>query len=224
MSISERNKNNNKNSEKSTEKKNLFNLNKKLNINNNNDIHHIQIYKNKNKIYKRKRNYISMIHDNKIIKNINNNNINININNINDNKKDEKNNSEKKDINSNINIEKQNLLLVDNLAQELVKIKSEEELKKYLFYQLLLLDDKKRKINIEQIKYNINALEKDEFDLTKSIKAVSRAVIKKEKTDNELDLKVKNLENEINKVQNNIRYYQYLGDCYKNGINKLKQI
>jgi hypothetical protein len=158
-----------------------------------------------NQIYKRKRNYISFI--NGINKNENHtmNNTN-NIIKTNENKNDDKNNFTK-------------LLNVDDFAKELLKSKNEEELKKILFHQLFLLDQKKRNDkNIEQIEQRLNILEYDNKDLLKCQNGVLRALNKKIYSKSIMDKKLSDMEDEIMKINGRIEYYQMLGDYYKNEI------
>lgn len=122
-------------------------------------------------------------------------------------------------------IEKNNLLDVDTLANELLKTKSEDELKKVLLPQLLLLDHKKRKDKtIEEMKQVIDMLDIDKNDLIKCQKGVVRALNKKINSYNQLNITVRGLEDEINKINGNINYYQSLGDSYKSAMNELSQI
>ena len=220
LTISEKNK--------STEKKNraIYNniINKNINLNhvtnaknityrNNNNIN--DIYRNdhsNNKNYKRKRNYLSLI-----------NNYNKGeISNI----SSDTNNPKDKNININNNkIDENTLIDAEALSTELLKCKNEEELKKVLFHQLLLLDQKKRNnIKYEELKRSTNILEKDKFDLLKCIKGVSRVLNKKVLSKNNLNLKINDLEGEISRLNGRINYFQSLGDLYKNELNKLKQV
>jgi DhnA family fructose-bisphosphate aldolase class Ia len=122
-------------------------------------------------------------------------------------------------------MEKNNLLDVDTLANELLKTKSEDELKKVLLPQLLLLDHKKRKDKtIEEMKQVIDMLDRDKNDLIKCQKGVVRALNKKINSNNQLNITVRGLEDEINKINGNINYYQSLGDSYKSAMNELSQI
>jgi hypothetical protein len=150
--------------------------------------------------YKRKRNYLSFLNTANKIELVNGNN-------------------------NNIRIEKNNLLDVDTLANELLKTKSEDELKKVLLPQLLLLDHKKRKDKtIEEMKQVIDMLDRDKNDLIKCQKGVVRALNKKINSNNQLNITVRGLEDEINKINGNINYYQSLGDSYKSAMNELSQI
>ena len=207
LTISERYKNNNINSEKETEKKNRVFYNFNINNNTQNSNNNMNNDKNSNHLfYKRKRNYMSMIKSykrNEII----NRNLNINSKN---------NHSNGENVNNENKIEKNKLLYVDILSSELLKTKNQEELKNILFQQLILLDQKiKKEKEIEQIKESINILEKDELDLTKCQKVVTRALCKKIHSKNELDKKDEELKEEISKVINRIVYYQYYGDLLK---------
>lgn len=207
LTISDKIKANN-NSNKLSELKNRIiiknninrNLNQKIMENNNYNSNKINQL---NQIYKRKRNYISFLNS------INKNDIHI---------KNNTNNTIR--ANENINEEKNyltKLLFVDDFARELLKSKNEEELKKILFLQLFLLDQKKRNDkNIEQIEQSLNILETDNKDLLKCQNGVLRALNKKIHSKSITDMKLRELEDEINKINNRIEYYQMLGDYYKN--------
>lgn len=207
LTISDKIKANN-NSNKLSELKNRIiiknninrNLNQKIMENNNYNSNKINQI---NQIYKRKRNYISFLNS------INKNDIHIKTN---------TNNTIR--ANENINEEKNyltKLLFVDDFARELLKSKNEEELKKILFLQLFLLDQKKRNDkNIEQIEQSLNILETDNKDLLKCQNGVLRALNKKIHSKSITDMKLRELEDEINKINNRIEYYQMLGDYYKN--------
>ena len=91
--------------------------------------------------------------------------------------------------------------------------------------QLLLLDHKKRKDKtIEEMKQVIDMLDIDKNDLIKCQKGVVRALNKKINSNNQLNITVRGLEDEINKINGNINYYQSLGDSYKSAMNELSQI
>ena len=212
LTISERYKNNNINSEKETEKKNRVFYNFNINNNTQNYNNNMNNDKNSNHLfYKRKRNYLSLINSykrNEII----NRNLNINSNN---------NHSNGENANNENKIEKNKLLDVDILSNELLKTKNQEELKNILFQQLILLDQKiKKDKEIEQIKESINILEKDELDLTKCQKVVARTLWKKIHSKNELDKKDEELKEEISKVINRIVYYQSYGDFFIKELNE----
>jgi hypothetical protein len=197
LTISERIKTNN-NNEKLYEIQNRI-INQKL-------IQNCNINSNKINQYKRKRNYISLIN--------NQNNNNKSTNTINNSIRVNENiNEEQKDINK--------LLFVDDIAPELLKSKDEEELKKILFNQLVLLDQKKRKDkNMEQIAQILYNLENDNKDLLKCQKVVSRALNRKIYSKSTMDMKLKELENEIMTTNGRIEYYQIVGDYYKSELNK----
>ena len=212
LTISERYKNNNINSEKETEKKNRVFYNYNINNNTQNSNNNMNNDKNSNHLfYKRKRNYLSLINSykrNEII----NRNLNINSNN---------NHSNGENANNENKIEKNKLLDVDILSNELLKTKNQEELKNILFQQLILLDQKiKKEKEIEQIRESINILEKDELDLTKCQKVVTRALCKKIHSKNELDKKDEELKEEILKIINRIVYYQSYGDFFIKELNE----
>lgn len=198
LTISERIKTNN-NNEKLSEIQNRI-INQKL-------IQNCNINSNKINQYKRKRNYISLINNQ-------NNNNNKSTNTINNSIRVNENiNEEQKDINK--------LLFVDEIAPELLKSKDEEELKKILFNQLVLLDQKKRKDkNMEQIAQILYNLENDNKDLLKCQKVVSRALNRKIYSKSTMDMKLKELENEIMTTNGRIEYYQIVGDYYKSELNK----
>ena len=198
LTISERIKTNN-NNEKLSEIQNRI-INQKL-------IQNCNINSNKINQYKRKRNYISLINNQ-------NNNNNKSTNTINNSiRLNENINEEQKDINK--------LLFVDDIAPELLKSKDEEELKKILFNQLVLLDQKKRKDkNMEQIAQILYNLENDNKDLLKCQKVVSRALNRKIYSKSTMDMKLKELENEIMTTNGRIEYYQIVGDYYKSELNK----
>jgi hypothetical protein len=197
LTISERIKTNN-NNEKLSEIQNRI-INQKL-------IQNCNINSNKINQYKRKRNYLSLIH--------NQNNNNKSTNTINNSIRANENvNEAQKDINK--------LLFVDEIAPELLKSKDEEELKKILFNQLVLLDQKKRKDkNMEQIAQILYNLENDNKDLLKCQKVVSRALNRKIYSKSTMDMKLKELENEIMTTNGRIEYYQIVGDYYKSELNK----
>ena len=197
LTISERIKTNN-NNEKLSEIQNRI-INQKL-------IQNSNFNSNKINQYKRKRNYLSLIH--------NQNNNNKSTNTINNSIRANENvNEAQKDIDK--------LLFVDEIAPELLKSKDEEELKKILFNQLVLLDQKKRKDkNMEQIAQILYNLENDNKDLLKCQKVVSRALNRKIYSKSTMDMKLKELENEIMTTNGRIEYYQIVGDYYKSELNK----
>lgn len=116
------------------------------------------------------------------------------------------------------------LKTVDVVCEELLKCKNVNEIKEYLFDQLQLLDKKKR-IDIYQksLKEFIHKLDKDSVDLRKCNTAVSRAYIKKQTEKYTLEQEIKKLEKEVKSIKDNINFHQYMGDCYKEEINKIKE-
>lgn len=225
LTISEKNKKILNNKEKIEQK--IMN-NKYNNYKNASNIKYLNKFQN---IYKSKRNYISLLNSNeKFFKNAKKKNEYgaKNKNCLKDNKNDDNTqNSEEdkkdKDYDNDIEKNKIELKCVDIVAEELLKSKNEDELKKYLFEQLQMLDNKKRiDKNIGQIKYTINQLDKDKNDLRKCNIGVSRALNKKIVDNNRLDREIKNLENNINSIRNNIKYYESLGDSYLEELHKLK--
>ena len=234
LSLSENNKND-LNKEKSTDKNSITN-NNIFNLSSN-----IKFQKTIPNIYKKKRKYITLLTSSEKFsenqnKNGAKNTINFGANNINQNNKSEKNNQKlekekaiKRESGSEEHREKEKnkieLKNVDIIAEELIKSKNEEELKKYLFEQLQLLDNKKRnEKNKVEIKYIIKQLDKDKIDLRKCNIGVSRALNKKIVEYNHLDREIKNLEKNINNIKNSIKYYESLGDCYKEELKKLKSV
>lgn len=208
--------------------KNKRNLNTKIYTSKNNLINSKFQTKFTN-IYKKKRNYSSLINSN-----INNNKCIINLNNKinkNENKFGAKNNNinelqfirkEESDIKDKAKTE---LKIVDILAQELVQLKNEEELKEYLFEQLQLLDVKKRNDqNINILNDAIIQLDKDKRDLRKCNTIVSLSLNKKLVENYKIDLRIKKLEEDIDKVKGNIKYYEALGDYYISQIKNLNKV
>ena len=208
--------------------KNKSNLNAKIYTSKNNLINSKFQTKFTN-IYKKKRNYSSLINSNK-----NNNKCIINLNNKinkNENKFGAKNNNinelqfirkEESDIKNKVKAE---LKIVDILAQELVQTKNEEELKEYLFEQLQLLDVKKRNDqNINILNDAIIQLDKDKRDLRKCNTIVSLSLNKKLVENYKIDLRIKKLEEDIDKVKGNIKYYEALGDYYISQIKNLNKV
>ena len=161
-----------------------------------------------------------------------NNNLNNNINNNNANNSNNENIQERQ-VNNERELErlkerkKMELKTADKAAQELLESKNQNELKEYLFRQLVLLDQKKNdeqqkeKIN-NQINASINQLNKDKIELRKCNTAVSRALNRKTVEHFQLDNKVKNLENEVKKVRESINYHAYQGDLFHNHLKNLK--
>ena len=197
-----------------------------------------------------KRNYNSLIgqsyqiHENpNANKNITYNNINNNNNNIiNNNVNFQVNNNNEEEMLNRQRIEKERelqrqketermkerkkmeLKTVDKVAQELLESRNQDELKDYLFGQLILLDEKKQDDNKkEQIKGTINQLNNDKIELRKCNTAVSRALNKRIVDDYNLDCRVKKIENEISKVKESIKYHALQGDLYKQQLNYIKE-
>ena len=173
---------------------------KEININNNNNKYN---YSNK---YKLKRNYYTLLNQTplrvqKASSNIINTNYNINFNNIN-NKIEEVNSrnnmNEKRNIANTKGEERNKLELktVDQIAEELLNSKDQEELKKYLFIQLLFLNEKYKKDKIfQKIKEQINLLDIDYHSLDKCQKTIPRPINKNKFKISELD----NKNSELNK-------------------------
>jgi hypothetical protein len=119
---------------------------------------------------------------------------------------------------------KMELKTVDVVATELLQSKDENDLREYLFDQLQLLERKKRIDNkLAQMENTINQLSHDKLELRKCNTIVSRALNKKVVDYYNIDKKMKNLNSEIEKVVNSIHYHEYMGDCYKEELNKIKE-
>ena len=215
--------------------------NKKNETNNNTELNNINnisnIHLNKKRI---KRNYISSLIQSKkqtqspLINNMNNinnmntiNNMNA-INNINN----------KIEVNSRTDIfsdeskekvkeeerKKLELKTVDKITEEILESKNQEDLKQYLFNQLVLLDDKKDKDKkIQEVIEKIDNLEKDRTSLAKCLHTIIRPVNKNTSKINKLDNKIKELNDDIVKVSGNIKYLEYMGNLFLNMI-KLKKM
>ena len=118
---------------------------------------------------------------------------------------------------------KMELKTVDVVANELLQSKDENDLREYLFDQLQLLERKKRIDNkLAQMENTINQLSNDKIQLRKCNTSVSRALNKKVIDYYNIDKRMKNLNSEIEKVVNSIHYHEYMGDCYKEELNKIK--
>lgn len=118
---------------------------------------------------------------------------------------------------------KKELKTVDVVANELLQSKDENDLREYLFDQLQLLERKKRIDNkLKQMENTINQLSNDKVQLRKCNTIVSRAFNKKVIDYYNIDKKMKNLNSEIEKVVSSIHYHEYMGDCYKEELNKIK--
>ena len=118
---------------------------------------------------------------------------------------------------------KMELKTVDVISKELLESKNEDELREYLFDQLQLLDKHKRTAeNIKKINLINQNLDQDKNDLRRSNFVVSRALNKKQTEGYTYDLRIKKLENEIENKNKSIIYYQYMGDVFKEEIEKRK--
>ena len=200
---------------------------KKLNKNEFNQINNNN--KNKSFIKKfiknfpKKRNYLTSINKSNIISNSNNSNIAISNSNQQKEKEDENINS----INELDEREKMRkkieLKTVDEVAQELLQSKDENNLREYLFDQLQLLHQKKIiEYKLSQMKNTINQLNRDKIDLRRCNEVVSRALNKKTVEDVKKNRELEKLNVDIGKVIKNIQYHEYMGDLYKEELKKLK--
>lgn len=188
------------------------------------------IFKNRNNLEIKNINNTNTVNNNNneiIFQNNSNNNVSSHNNIINDN-----NNIRINDIGDNKNIKlserekerkKMELKTVDVVAQELLLSKDENDLREYLFDQLQLLD-KKRRINLKfiQMENAINQLTKDHIELRRCNTGVTRALNKKYVENFNLDKKLNKLNNDINNVTRNINFHEYMGDCYKEELDKIK--
>ena len=200
-----------------------------------------------------KRNYNTMLNQsnqnnfNNII--INNNINNININNTNNNitnnnneiilkqQKIEKENAsriqkekfEKEKENERIKErKKKELKTYDKVAQELTESKNENDLKEYLFRQLVLLDQKKEDdynkiIMKNELNNTINQLNKDIIELRKCNTYVSKALNKKAIQYVSLANQEKKIVKEIEKTKESLNYHAYIGDLCKEQLNFIKE-
>jgi hypothetical protein len=211
----------------------IITKNKRNETNNNRELNNINnINYSKKRI---KRNYISSLIQSKkqtqspLINNMNNinnmntiNNMNA-INNINN----------KIEVNSRTDIfsdeskekvkeeerQKFELKTVDKITEEILESKNQEDLKQYLFNQLVLLDDKKDKDKkIQELIERIDNLEKDRTSLAKCLHTIIRPVNKNTCKINKLDNKIKELNDDIVKVSGNIKYLEYMGNLFLNMI------
>ena len=123
---------------------------------------------------------------------------------------------------------KRELKTVDKVAQELLESRNQDELKEYLFGQLLLLNAKKendiKKERLKnQINNTINQLINDKMELRKCntgvSKVLNRKIVELYKVDNE----IKKRENEINQVKERLNYHAYMGDFYKEQLKLIKE-
>jgi hypothetical protein len=108
------------------------------------------------------------------------------------------------------------LKTVDKLAEDLLYYKNNKEgLKKYLFNQLALLDAKKKKDRIIQNMKNRNdELDQDYLSLNKCCTTIINPINKKTRELNILNNTIKDLEENIDKVKKNIKFYEYLGNLF----------
>ena len=200
---------------------------KKLNKNEFNQINNNN--KNKSFIKKfiknfpKKRNYLTSINKSNIISNSNNSNIAISNSNQQKEKEDENINS----INELDEREKMRkkieLKTVDEVAQELLQSKDENNLREYLFDQLQLLHQKKIiEYKLSQMKNTINQLNRDKIDLRRCNEVVSRALNKKTVEDVKKNRELEKLNVDIGKVIKNIQNNEYMGDLYKEELKRLK--
>lgn len=123
---------------------------------------------------------------------------------------------------------KRELKTIDKVAQELLESRNQDELKEYLFSQLLLLNDKKendikKELLKNQINNTINQLINDKMELRKCntgvSKVLNRKIVELYKVDNE----IKKRENEINQVKERLNYHAYMGDFYKEQLKLIKE-
>ncbi len=116
------------------------------------------------------------------------------------------------------------LKTVDQIAEELLNSKDQEELKKYLFIQLLFLNEKYKKDKIfQKIKEQINLLDIDYHSLDKCQKTISRPINRNKFKISELDNKNSELKEEIKKKKESIQFLEYIGSVYFN-ISKIKKL
>ena len=123
---------------------------------------------------------------------------------------------------------KNELKTYDKVAQELTESRNANELKEYLFRQLVLLDNKKQEDNNKIIMENninntINQLNRDIIELRKCNTVVSKALNKKATQFVRLANQEKKIENEIVKTKESLNYHAYVGDLYKEQLNYFKE-
>jgi hypothetical protein len=202
---------------------------------NKNEFNQINNNKNKSTIKKfiknfpTKRNYLTSINKCNNISNNNNinNNSNMIISNSNQQSEKEKENERVNAINELNEREKERkkmeLKTVDEVANELLQSKNENDLREYLFDQLQLLQKKKIiEHKLDQMKNTINQLNRDKIDLRRCNNAVSRALNKKIVEDFNKNRELEKLNIDIDKVIKSINYHEYMGDLYKEELKKLK--
>ena len=210
------------------------NSKQEINDNNNNNIH---LSKRRNK-----RNYNSLLSQTQmqkqtqfpLINNINNymaqknidNNIKINkIEKENSRKNIFENNNKEKVKEKEDERKKLELKTVDLIAEELLNSKDQEDLKKYLFNQLVLLEEKKEKDRKNgRILKGIDILEKDRFSLEKCLSTNIRLINKKTTEVHRLDCKINELNEEINKVRGRILYQESIGRNIYLSMQKFKKL
>lgn len=205
-----------------------------INPHENNIKHYIYNRKFYNNKIPLKRNYNSMLnHSNQ--NNINNNIINNNFTNNNNElilkqQKIEKENFARiQKENERIKERKKNeLKTYDKVAQELTESKNANELKEYLFRQLVLLDKKKQEDNNKivmknEINNTITQLNRDIIELRKCNTVVSKALNKKATQYVSLANQEKKIEKEIEKTKESLNYHAYIGDLCKEQLNFLKE-
>jgi len=199
----------------------ISNQKKKFLENNNNNNESIN-KNNNNPIIEKSNISNNNINTNLIIENTQNQQMAVDENEINNNKAHNENSEKEKErINER---KKMELKTVDVVASELLQSKNENDLREYLFDQLQLLERKKRMDNkLAQMENTINQLSNDKLELRKCNTIVSRAFNKKVIEYYNIDKKMKNLNSEIEKVVNSIHYHEYMGDCYKEELNKIKE-
>jgi len=199
----------------------ISNQKKKFLENNNNNNESIN-KNNNNPIIEKSNISNNNINTNLIIENTQNQQMAVDENEINKNKAHNENSEKEKErINER---KKMELKTVDVVASELLQSKNENDLREYLFDQLQLLERKKRMDNkLAQMENTINQLSNDKLELRKCNTIVSRAFNKKVIEYYNIDKKMKNLNSEIEKVVNSIHYHEYMGDCYKEELNKIKE-
>ena len=123
---------------------------------------------------------------------------------------------------------KKELKTIDKVAQELTESRNENELKEYLFRQLVLLDQKKEEDNNKEVMKNeinntINKLNRDIIELRKCNTVVSKALNKKATQYVSLAKQEKKIENEIIKTKESLNYHAYIGDLCKEQLNYFKE-
>lgn len=186
----------------------------------------------------KKRNYIELMSQTQQKPQINIINNTTNINNINSFKKINNNNinSIKNEEDSRINLAQNNnagnerekerkkleLKIVDKVAEELVNSKDKEDLKKYLFIQLVLLEAK-RENDKKIIKINniFQELDKDKANFDRCMNAMVRCVNKNKGELNRTNNEINELNDKINKTEESIKRYEYMGNLLLN-IQKMK--